>query len=50
MNETTDTFEVDILGDDAPEIDETFTVTLSNASANAQISKSNGSANRYDNQ
>ena len=44
MNETTDTFEVDILGDDAPEIDETFTVTLSNASAGAQISQSNGSA------
>ena len=38
------TIEVDIVGDDTPEFDETFTVTLSNPSADTQISTSNGSA------
>ena len=38
------TIEVDIVGDDTPEFDESFTVTLSNPSADTQISTSNGSA------
>ena len=38
------TIEVDIVGDNTPEFDETFTVTLSNPSADTQISTSNGSA------
>ena len=38
------TFEVDIIGDNMPEPNETFTVTLSNASLGAQISTQNGSA------
>ena len=40
----TGTFEVTILGDDVPEFDETFTATLSNPSAGAQISTSSGTA------
>ena len=43
-NEVTGTFEVDIIGDDIPEFDETFTVTLSNVSEGAIISDTNGSA------
>ena len=35
--DTTGTFEVDILGDDTSEPDETFTVTISNASLGAKI-------------
>ena len=38
------TIEVDIVGDDTPEFDETFTVTLSNPSADTQISSTDGSA------
>ena len=38
------TFDIDILDDTTPEFPETFTVTLSNPSTGAQISKTNGSA------
>ena len=43
-NTSSSTFEVDILGDYAYEIDETFTVTLSSPSANAHIISSANSA------
>ena len=43
-NTTTDTFEIDIEGDDVPEFDETFVVSLSAPSTGAKISTSNGSA------
>ena len=40
VGESTGTFEVDIIGDDTSEPDETFTVTLSNASGDIKISDS----------
>ena len=43
-NTTTDTFEIDIEGDDVPEFDETFVVSLSAPSTGAKISTTNGSA------
>ena len=42
--DVTQTFEIDIIGDDTPEFDETFTVTLSNATSGATISESKGTA------
>ena len=44
IGDSEQTFEVDIIGDNMPEPNETFTVTLSNASVGAQISTQNGSA------
>ena len=44
VGETTGTFEIDIIGDDTSEPDETFTVTLSNASDDIEISDSARSA------
>ena len=41
---TTDTFEIDILGDNTPEFNETFTVNLSNPSADARVFANTGSA------
>ena len=43
-NSSTGTFEVDILGDDTPEFNETFTVTLSNPNSDSLISNEAGSA------
>ena len=43
-NAETGTFEVDIIGDDIAEFDETFTVTLTNPSSGAKISDTKGSA------
>ena len=42
-NGTSDSFEIDIKGDNTPEFDETFTVTLSNPSADGNI-LANGTA------
>ena len=43
-NTRSGTFEVDIKGDDTPEFNETFTVTLSNPSAGSEILANKGSA------
>ena len=43
-DQETGTIEVVTIGDDIPEFDETFTVTLSNPSANTRISSEEGSA------
>ena len=42
--DTSKTIDVEIIGDDTPEFDETFTITLSNQSLGTYISTTNGSA------
>ena len=43
-NKSTDTIDIEIYGDNTPEFDETFTVTLSNPSAGSKILANKGSA------